>query len=161
MAGGASLSVLLILFTGLYCYTDKIACYNVSPGVAFSQNATDAVYYGLAGYSQFSHANERLLGANQSLSIGFRFCQTDGILLHATNALNSQYFSIGVSGFRLLIEFNVGQGIGEVPVSNHSSYLVLLLHLYFLRYLLSPLFYIVLQYADTSAVSRFKSLNVV
>ena len=118
MAGGASLSVLLILFTGLYCYTDKIACYNVSPGVAFSQNATDAVYYGLAGYSQFSHANERLLGANQSLSIGFRFCQTDGILLHATNALNSQYFSIGVSGFRLLIEFNVGQGIGEVPVSN-------------------------------------------
>lgn len=120
MAGGASLSVLLLLlFTGLYYFNSQVCIVQVCIsflGVVLSQNSTDAVYYGLAGYSQFPHANERLRRANESLSIGFSFCQTDGILLHATDTFNSRYFSIGVSGFRLLVEFNLGQGIGEVHV---------------------------------------------
>ena len=109
-------------------------------GVTFSQNSTDAVYYGLAGYSQFPHANEQLQRANESLSIGFRFCQTDGILLYATDAFNFRYFSIGVSGFRLLIEFNLGEGIGEVLISGFSSILSTLLLFILCRYFSSQKF---------------------
>lgn len=80
-------------------------------GFSSSQEA----YYSYHGYSFFSSGSEILSRANESLSLSFKFCQRDGILLYATGASpGTQYFSIGVYQSRILVEFNLGNDLREV-----------------------------------------------
>lgn len=79
-----------------------------------AQESGATVYYGLAGYSQFPQANTELARANESLSLVFKSCQKEGILLYATDAFRTRYFSIGLFRARVLIEFDLGEGIAEV-----------------------------------------------
>ena len=66
------------------------------------------------GYTQFPVANEELRFANQSLSLTFKFCRTDGILLYAVDSERFLYFSIGLYRSRILVEFNLGNDLREV-----------------------------------------------
>ena len=80
-------------------------------GLASSQEA----YYGYHGYSFFSSGSQVLSRGNESLSISFRSCQSDGLLLYATESLpGTGYFSIGLYQSRILIEFNFGNDLREV-----------------------------------------------
>lgn len=76
--------------------------------------SSQEVYYGYLGYSYFPTANVQLAQGNESLSISFKFCQTDGILLYATDDSRFLYFSIGIYQSRILIEFNLGNDLREV-----------------------------------------------
>ena len=82
------------------------------------------VYYGFDGYSKFPSANDNLSKANESISFEFKFCQTDGILLYATDEERVLYFAIGVYQSRILLEFDLGDGLREV---SEKIYLALLL----------------------------------
>ena len=72
------------------------------------------VYYGYLGYSEFPSLGQQLQPANSSLSFRFKFCQSDGILLYATDSQGLRYFSVGVSRSRILVEFDMGEDVKEV-----------------------------------------------
>lgn len=78
-----------------------------------SQNVS-SYYYGTSGYTQYNNAQELLAGAEQLLSISFKTCTQHGLLMYATNLVENQYFVVGVSDSRLVVEFNLGRGLREV-----------------------------------------------
>ena len=71
-----------------------------------------STYYGYLGYSSFQA--QVLQYANSSISLSFKLCETDGILLYATDEANTRYFAIGVYRLRILVEFDLGDDIREV-----------------------------------------------
>ena len=98
---------------------------------------SSAAYYGRDGYSGYTAANERLVGANETLSfryhktttkmlansIGlplssslcrFRYCSGDGVLLHASDSSGQRYLALGMSGVQLLLSLNDGTDSQEV-----------------------------------------------
>ncbi|XP_019852025.1 PREDICTED: uncharacterized protein LOC100635691 [Amphimedon queenslandica] len=86
-------------------------------GLASSQEA----YYGYHGYSFFSSGSQVLSRGNESLSISFRSCQSDGLLLYATESSpGTGYFSIGIYQSRILIEFNFGNDLREIIQTGSS-----------------------------------------
>lgn len=88
------------------------------PGIASSQEA----YYGYHGYSFFSSGSQVLSRGNESLSISFRSCQSDGLLLYATESSpGTGYFSIGLYQSRILIEFNFGNDLREVRMKERDD----------------------------------------
>ena len=91
------------------------------PGIASSQEA----YYGYHGYSFFSSGSQVLSRGNESLSISFRSCQSDGLLLYATESSpGTGYFSIGLYQSRILIEFNFGNDLREVRMKEMINQLL-------------------------------------
>ena len=54
------------------------------------------------------------MGANVSLSLSFRFCLRDGILLYATDSTGGLYFSVGVYNSNIVVQFDTGGGLREV-----------------------------------------------
>ena len=74
----------------------------------------DPAYYGLSGYTGYSVASTQLDGAGESLSLTFRYCLSDGILLHAEDSSGALYFSLGVHNVQILVEFDTGEGLREV-----------------------------------------------
>ena len=64
------------------------------------------------------------MGANVSLSLSFRFCLRDGILLHTTDSTGVLYFSVGVYNSHIVVQFDTGEGLREVrwdrPMSTQS-----------------------------------------
>ena len=92
------------------CYTIDI----FSAGCYSSETESLPTYYNFFGYSKFSSANEQLARANESISITFKFCQSDGVLMYARDGENMLYFALGVYRSRVLIEFNLGEGLREV-----------------------------------------------
>ena len=76
----------------------------------------EPLYFGFDGYSKFSSANELLVHANESIDFEFKFCQSDGIVLYATDIERQLYFAIGVYQSRLLVEFDAGQSLREVSI---------------------------------------------
>lgn len=115
--------LLLLLFAGKMKSIDAIRFSIFSPtqmlilqccagfAGALSQSP---VYYGYLGYSEFPSLDQQLELANSSLSFRFKFCQSDGILLYATDSQRIRYFSVGVSRSKILIEFDMGEDIKEV-----------------------------------------------
>lgn len=81
---------------------------------------SSSYYYARDGYTQYNNAQNYLSGAEQTLSITFKTCTLHGLLLYANNQDGSQYFVVGVSNSRIVVEFNLGQGIREVI--NTSKY---------------------------------------
>lgn len=84
--------------------------------VAQSGEDASSYYYGSNGYTQYSNAQQHLAGADQLLSIRFKTCMLHGLLLYATNQETSQYFVVGVSDSRIVVEFNLGRGFREVEI---------------------------------------------
>lgn len=88
----------------------------------------EPLYFGFDGYSKFSSADEPLVHANESIDFEFKFCQSDGIILYATDIERQLYFAIGVYQSRLLVEFDVGQSLREVRmimILLHNDYILL------------------------------------
>ena len=83
-------------------------------GQVLSQVSSSSAYYGLSGYTGFSVGSEQLSGAADFLSISFRYCPSDGILLHTTDSTEQLYFSLGVFNLQLLAQFDSGAGLREV-----------------------------------------------
>lgn len=83
-------------------------------GSVHSQQATNSAYYGLSGYSGYPNGSAQLVGANVSLSLSFRFCLRDGILLHTTDSTGALYFSVGVYNSHFVVQFDTGEGLREV-----------------------------------------------
>ena len=92
-------------------------CYIMYPVVAvMAQSGQDSLsyYYGRNGYTQFNNVQEYLAGAEELLIIRFKTCMPHGLLMYATNLEESQYFAVGVSNSRIIVEFNLGRGVREV-----------------------------------------------
>ena len=83
-------------------------------GLAHSQQPSTSAFYGLSGYSGYSAGSTELVGANESLSLSFRFCFSDGILLHTTDSAGELYFLVGLYNSYILVQFDTGQGLREV-----------------------------------------------
>ena len=54
------------------------------------------------------------MGANVSISLSFRFCLRDGILLYTTDSTGGLYFSVGVYNSDIVVQFDTGDGLREV-----------------------------------------------
>ena len=54
------------------------------------------------------------MGANVSLSLSFRFCLRDGILLYTTDSTGELYFLVGVYDSHIVVQFDTGDGLREV-----------------------------------------------
>lgn len=78
-------------------------------------------YYGLSGFTAYSMGSSQLVGANESLAMSFRYCLSDGILLHATDSTGQLYFSLGVYNLQILVQFDAGAGLREVSCVVHSG----------------------------------------
>ena len=61
------------------------------------------------------------MGANVSLSLSFRFCLRDGILLHTTDSTGAVYFSVGVYNSHFVVQFDTGEGLREVRWDRSQS----------------------------------------
>ena len=80
----------------------------------YSQQVSTSTYYGLSGYSGYPTGRTQLVNANVSLLLSFRFCLSDGILLHTTDSTGDLYFSVGVYSSCILVQFDTGEGLREV-----------------------------------------------
>ena len=91
-------------------------------GLAHSQQPSTSALYGLSGYSGYSAGSTQLVGANESLSLSFRFCFGDGILLHTTDSTGQLYFLVGLYNSYILVQFDTGQGLREVSWEGGGVY---------------------------------------
>lgn len=85
--------------------------------VVAAQNAS-SYYYGPDGYTQYNNPQDYLAGVEELLSIRFKTCMLHGLLMYATSQDNSQYFVVGVSDSRIVVEFDLGRGLREVLTDN-------------------------------------------
>ncbi len=72
----------------------------------------ESIYYGLTGHTGYSSGSPELVGAGEELSLTFRHCLGDGVLLHARDSQGEGYFAVGVYNLQILVE----TGGGEVCV---------------------------------------------
>ena len=82
--------------------------------IAQSGQDPSSYYYGHNGYTQYNNVQEYLAGAEELLFIRFKSCMPHGLLIYATNLEEAQYFAVGVSNSRIIVEFNLGRGVREV-----------------------------------------------
>ena len=75
-----------------------------------------STYYGYLGYSYFPA--QVLQNTNDTISLYFKFCETDGILLYATSGDSIRYLAIGVYRSRILVEFYLSTIEDVQEVSN-------------------------------------------
>ena len=78
------------------------------------QQRASSYYYGPDGYTLYYNAQDYLAGAEQLLSIRFKSCMLHGLLMYATNQEETQYFVVGVTNSRIIIDFDLGSGLREV-----------------------------------------------
>ena len=77
---------------------------------------SSSAYYEEVGYTGYPVASSELTaaGASESLSLFFRYCAPDGLLLYATDQSGSLYLALGISSNHLLLEFDTGEGKQQV-----------------------------------------------
>lgn len=111
MSHSMCLQIALLLALTLGKYSSIYALAGISL-VLLGVSCQSSAYYGYLGYSAFSA--QVLQYANESISLSFKLCETDGILLYATDEGNLRYFAVGVHRSKLLVEFDLGDDIREV-----------------------------------------------
>jgi hypothetical protein len=86
---------------------------------ALAQSQDLPYYYNFTGYTQFIDASSQLASANVSLSLTFKFCQTDGVLVYAsnTNLQRLHYFTVGIYRSQPFVEFDLGSDLREITVA--------------------------------------------
>lgn len=82
--------------------------------IAQSGQSVSSYYYGPDGYTLYYNAVDYLVGAEELFSIRFKSCMLHGLLVYATNQEQSQYFVVGVSNSRIVVDFDLGRGLREV-----------------------------------------------
>jgi hypothetical protein len=88
-----------------------LVCTLTSILAATNAQESSSAYYEEVGYTGYPVASSELTaaGASESLSLFFRYCAPDGLLLYATDQSGSLYLALGISSNHLLLEFDTGE----------------------------------------------------